>query len=71
MFVNNGVSFTQINKLLESVPTFLGSYIAWNDTGWTVQESNPAGGEIFPPVHTGPGIHPASYTMGTASLFRG
>ena len=25
-------------------------------------------GEIFCPVHTGPGAHPASYTMGTGSF---
>ena len=26
--------------------------------------SNPGGGEIFPPIQTGPGDHPASFTMG-------
>jgi len=30
--------------------------------------SNPGGDEIFPPVQTGPGAHPASCTMGTGSL---
>jgi len=30
--------------------------------------SNPGGGEIFPPVQTGPEAHPASCTMGTASF---
>jgi len=36
--------------------------------GWTVQGSNPGGGEIF---HTHPDqswAHPASYTMGTGSF---
>jgi hypothetical protein len=32
---------------------------------FTVQGSNPGGGEIF---HTDPGIHAASYTMGTGSF---
>ena len=36
--------------------------------GWTVQRSNPDGGEIFVPVPTGPGVHPASCTMGTGSF---
>jgi hypothetical protein len=39
-------------------------------TGWTVQGSNSAGGEIFLPVQTGPGAHPASCTMGTGSFPR-
>ena len=30
--------------------------------------SNPGGGEILPTVQTGPGAHPASYTMGTGSF---
>jgi len=30
--------------------------------------SNPGGGEIFAPVQTGPGAHPASCTMGTGSF---
>jgi hypothetical protein len=29
------------------------------------------GRDFFVPVHTGPGAHPASYTMGTGSLSRG
>jgi hypothetical protein len=37
-------------------------------TGWTVLESNPGGGEIFFIRQTGPGVHPASYTIGTGSL---
>jgi len=36
--------------------------------GWTVQGSNPGGGEIFRPIQPGPGAHPASYTMGTGSF---
>ena len=28
--------------------------------------SNPGGGEFSAPVQTGPGAHPASYTMGTS-----
>jgi len=37
-------------------------------TGWTFLGSNPGGGEISAPVQTGPGAHPASYTMGTGSF---
>ena len=41
-------------------------------TGWTVWGSNPSGGARFSaPVQTGPGAHPASYTMGIRSLSRG
>jgi hypothetical protein len=36
--------------------------------GWTVRGWNPGGGEYFAPVHTGPGAHPASYTMDTGSF---
>ena len=32
--------------------------------------SNPGGDEIFPPVQTGPGAHPASCTVGTRSFPR-
>jgi len=33
-----------------------------------IHRSNPGGGRDFPvPVQTGPGAHPASYTMGTGS----
>ena len=37
-------------------------------TGWTVRGSNPGGGEIYLPVQTSPGAHPASCTMGTVSF---
>ena len=38
-------------------------------TGWTVWGSNPGGGARFSAyVQTGPGAHPASYTMGTGSF---
>jgi len=38
-------------------------------TDWTVRESNPAGGARFSAsVQTGPGAHPASYTVGTGSF---
>jgi len=30
--------------------------------------SNPDGGREFPPVQNGPGVHPATYTMGTGSF---
>ena len=30
--------------------------------------SNPSGDEIFRPVQTGPGVHPASCTVGTGSF---
>ena len=35
-----------------------------------VRGSNPMGARISAPVHTGPGAHPVSYTMGTG-LFPG
>jgi hypothetical protein len=38
----------------------------WLD-GWG---SNPGGGEIFESVQTGPGAHPASFTMSTRSFPR-
>jgi hypothetical protein len=33
-------------------------------TGWTVRGSNAGGARIFAHVETGPGVHPASCTMG-------
>ena len=36
--------------------------------GWTVRGSNPGGARYSAPVQTGPGAHPASYTMGTVSF---
>jgi len=41
-------------------------------TGWKVRGLNLVGGARFSaPVQTGPGAHPASYTMGTGSLSMG
>ena len=37
-------------------------------SGWTVRRSNPGGGEVFRTLQTGPGVHPASYTVGTGSF---
>jgi hypothetical protein len=37
-------------------------------TGWTVRGSNPGGDDIFSTAQTGPGAHPAIYTMGTESF---
>ena len=37
-------------------------------TGWTVRGSNHSGGIFSAPVQTGPGVHPASYTMGRHQL---
>jgi hypothetical protein len=38
-------------------------------TGWTVRGSNPGVGARFSaPVHTGPGAHSASCTIGTGSF---
>jgi hypothetical protein len=36
--------------------------------GWTAWGSNLGGSEIFAPVQTGPGAHPASYTVGTETF---
>jgi len=38
------------------------------DYGLNGPRSNPGGDEIFPPVQTVPGAHPASFKMGTASF---
>ena len=42
-------------------------YIA-TDYGLDGPESNPGGDEIFPPIQTGLGAHPASCKMGTGSF---
>ena len=39
--------------------------------GWIVLGPNPDGAKFSAPVQTGPGAHPASYTMGTVSVSRG
>jgi hypothetical protein len=36
--------------------------------GWMVRQTNPGGARFSAPVQTGPGAHPASYTMGTGSF---
>jgi len=38
------------------------------DYGLEGTGSNPGGGRDFLPVQTGPGVHPASCTMGTGSF---
>jgi hypothetical protein len=38
------------------------------DYGLDGPGSNPGGDEIFPPVQTGPGAHPASCKVGTGSF---
>ena len=41
-------------------------------TGWTVRGSNPGAGEIFAPVHTVPGAHPAPlYIAGDKAVMAG
>jgi hypothetical protein len=40
----------------------------WRKTGWTVRGSNPGGTRFSAHVQTGPGAHPASYTVGTGSF---
>ena len=37
-------------------------------SNWTVRGSNPGGTRFSAPVQTGPGTHPASFTMGTRSF---
>jgi len=39
-----------------------------SDFGLDGPGSNPGGDEVFPPVQTGPGAHPASCKMGTESF---
>ena len=40
-------------------------------TDWTLRESNPSWARLSAPVQTGPGAHPASYTIGIRSFFAG
>jgi hypothetical protein len=55
-------------NLLHSVPREgPGSSVGWLTTGWTVLGSN-AGGVRFTAVQIGPGVHPASCTMGNGSF---
>jgi hypothetical protein len=37
-------------------------------SNWTVRDRIPVGARFSAPVQTGPGAHPASYTMGTGSF---
>ena len=37
-------------------------------TGWTVWGSKPGEGEVFAPIQTAPGAHPASYITGIGFL---
>ena len=37
-------------------------------TGWTVRDRIPVEARFYTPVQTGPGAHPASFTMGTGSF---
>jgi len=55
------------------LPIYLWFYVGrvaqsaqWLWAGWSRIESR--WGRDFPPVQTGPGAHPASYKMGTASF---
>jgi hypothetical protein len=41
--------------------------VYWLAMGWTVWGLNPGGARFSAPIQTGPGAHPASYTMGTGS----
>jgi hypothetical protein len=43
------------------------TYIYVHIMGWMVRGLNPDGARFSAPVRTGPGVHPASYTMGTGS----
>jgi hypothetical protein len=45
-----------------------GSVGITTDYGLDGPGSNAGGGEILRPIQTGPGAHPASYTMGTGSF---
>jgi hypothetical protein len=40
-------------------------------TDWTVRGSNLGEGGFSAPAQTGPGVHPASYTMGAVPTSRG
>jgi len=39
-------------------------------TDWTVRGSKPSSNEFPSPVHTRPGSHQSSYTLGTRTSFR-
>jgi hypothetical protein len=50
------------------------NYRSWYSDSLRAGQSGdriPLGARFFVPVQTGPGAHPASYTMGTGSLSRG
>jgi hypothetical protein len=42
--------------------------LLWWALGWKVRGSNPGGERFFAHVQTGPGVHPASCTIGTGSF---
>jgi hypothetical protein len=52
--------FSFVNRIAQSVSRL--------SACWMVCGSNPGGARFFVPVHTDPGDHPASCTMGTGSF---
>ena len=60
--VNFAASFPNLVQIFQAY------LLMSTDYGLGGPGSNPDGDEIFPPLHTGPGAHPASCKMGTGSL---
>jgi hypothetical protein len=56
---------------LQVTVNFLAQSVWRLATGWRVRDRIPLDPRFSAPVHTGPGAHPASYTMGTWSISRG
>jgi len=65
----NTVNTSHLYNVSPRIMSGLGSSVGIEtDYGLDSQGSNPGGDEIFPPVQTGSGAHPASCKMGTGSF---
>jgi hypothetical protein len=66
--VNTNIFYVGIMNILIFLWAAVAQSVHRLATGWTVRGSNPDGARFSAPVHTGPGAHPASCTMGTGSF---
>ena len=64
---NFDIKFACMGKLTRGRNSSVGIATRYGQDGLGI-ESRWGGGEFSSPVHTGPGAHPASYTMGTWSF---